>query len=159
MLPTNLRHRMADKHEADLAELFGGRKSPGSGSQWHRQMDVRQSRFEVDIAFAFEGKSTLGKSLPISRDLWTKAVEQAGGERPALALRWYTDDRLSKVDIDLVAMRTDDLAELLDELSHLRAQLGAIEGFLENYPDSPDEEGLINQVLNIINELTEESKA
>lgn len=119
----DVKRRMSDKQEADLAELFGGRVSPGSGNQWHRQMDVRQSRFAVFFAFAMEGKSTLGKSISITREMWNKAVEQAGGERPLLALRWYADERLSKVDLDLVALRTDDLLELLDEVSHLRAQL------------------------------------
>lgn len=147
----DIKRRMSDQHEADLAEVLGGRVSPGSGNQWHRPMDVRQSRFAETIAFAVEGKSTLGKSIGITRSMWDKAVEQAGGERPLLALRWYADDRLSGVDIDLVAMEVDTFAEVLDEMSQVQDTLGKVREFLTGYPDSPDEEGLVNSILNIIN--------
>lgn len=108
-----LSRRMSDKHEADFAERFGGRVSPGSGNQWHRPMDVRQSRYEVEHPIAMEGKSTLSASNTVTLQMWAKAVEQAGHEEPVLALRWYKGDRLD-VALDLAVITWDHLEELLD---------------------------------------------
>jgi hypothetical protein len=48
--------------------------------------------------------------------MWRKAVEQAGGERPMLALRFYDTDRLA-VGEDLVVVRLHDFVELLGAIS------------------------------------------
>lgn len=108
-----LNNKMGAAHEDFLAELLGGRRTRASGAVWKDQMDGRVSRFEVPFAFAWDGKSTRGKSIGITRDMWNKAREQAGGERPLLALRWYTTDRLD-VGEDLVVLSAHDFAELLE---------------------------------------------
>ncbi len=104
---------MSDAHEIALVETLGGRRTRGSGNQSHNPMDGRLNRYEDDLAFAWDGKSTLGKSIGVTREMWEKAEEQALGERPMLALRWYDTERLH-VGLDLVAISLDDFAELLD---------------------------------------------
>lgn len=103
---------MSDRHEQDLAERLGGRRTRGSGNQFNDQMDGRHHRFEEDFALAWDGKSTRGKSIGVSLAMWEKAVEQAGGERAALALRWYLNERLTET-VDLMAVSLDDFEELL----------------------------------------------
>lgn len=109
----SLNRKMSDKHERDLAEWLGGRVTPGSGNHFANPMDVRQSRYKDKYAFAVDGKSTRSASVGVSRAMWQKAVDQAHGERPALALRLYTSDRLD-YDIDLICITVDDFLELLD---------------------------------------------
>jgi hypothetical protein len=103
---------MSDKHEVFLAELLDGRRSKGSGNQYNDAMDGRNRRYEQAYAFAWDGKSTLGKSVGVTREMWSKAVEQSDGERPMLALRWYDDYRLNP-GLDLVVVDANDFAELL----------------------------------------------
>jgi len=45
--------------------------------------------------------------------MWAKAQEQSLGERPALALRFYDDERLTGC-LDLVVVSLDDFAEMLE---------------------------------------------
>ena len=114
--PNMLKKTCGDMHEAFLLDLLGGTQSPGSGNQWHRPMDGRQDRREQEFAFAWDGKSTLAKSHSVTLDMWNKAVEQSGGERPMLGLRWYPTERPSVTNrdgLDLVCLRADDLAALL----------------------------------------------
>lgn len=116
MSPSNsfqrgLNKRMGDAHEEFLAELFGGRMSRGSGNQWRNPMDGRHNRFTEPFAFAWDGKSTLGLGVSVTRAMWTKAVEQAEGERPMLGLRFYENGEL-EVSHDLVVMTAHDAAEL-----------------------------------------------
>jgi hypothetical protein len=75
-------------------------------------MDGRHNRYTSAFAFAWDGKSTRSNSISVSRKMIDKAVEQAGGERPMLALRWYFDDRLRKFD-DWFLIRADDFIEML----------------------------------------------
>jgi len=114
--------KMSDKHEEHLVALFGGRMTKGSGNQWHNQMDGRQSSREQYWAFAWDGKSTLGKSVGVTREMWTKAVQQAGVERPMLPLRWYNNERL-EVGLDLAVVLADDLACLIEDANAFRAGL------------------------------------
>lgn len=102
---------LSDRHEEFLAETFGGRRTPGSGNQFHRQMDVRDSP-DTPLALAWDGKATLGKSVGVSREMWEKAREQAGSEIPALALRWYASERLDPA-LDLVVLSAQDFAAIL----------------------------------------------
>ena len=104
---------LSDRHEAYLAELFGGRRSRGSGNQTGSPLDVRMDP-NHRFAFGFEGKSTRGKSLSVPLSMIDKLNEQAHGLRPALALRWYRPDNLLVPLHDLVAVRADDLAELIE---------------------------------------------
>lgn len=112
----SLSGKMGKAHEEFLADLFGGRRTRASGAVWKDQMDGRHSRMDVPFAFAWDGKSTRGKSIGVTREMWAKAVEQAGGERPMLALRWYTTDRLD-VGEDLVVLNAHDFAELLEKVN------------------------------------------
>jgi hypothetical protein len=109
---------MAELHESDLAEWFGGMKSRGSGNQSNSPMDGRQDHLN-GIAWAWDGKSTRSKSIGVSLEMWEKAREQAHAERPMLALRFYGDDRLRDVLADLVTLDADDFRELLDLLGKL----------------------------------------
>lgn len=103
---------MSDRHEDFLAETFGGRRTPGSGNQFHRQMDVRDAP-DVPYALAWDGKSTHAASVSVTKAMWDKARLQAAGEIPALALRWYADARLTVVR-DLVVLDAHDFAEILE---------------------------------------------
>ena len=109
----SLNRKMSDRHEADLAEAFGGRVTPGSGNGFANQMDVRQSRYDSEVAFAIDGKSTRAKSISVTREMLDKAREQAHGERPAIALRFYDNDRLTEYE-DWVLVQADDLLELME---------------------------------------------
>lgn len=109
-----LNKKMGNAHEAFLADLLGYRQTRGSGNQIHDQMDVKGSHYHDSIAFAIDGKSTLGQSIGVSRSMWYKAVEQAGSERPALALRWYNNEQL-EVDTDLVVIEAEDFLEMLEK--------------------------------------------
>lgn len=113
----SLAKKMGDAHERFLVSLLGGRKTKASGSVWKDQMDGRHNRRDVPFAFAWDGKSTLGKSVGVSRAMWEKAREQAAGERPLLALRFYDAERLD-VGEDLVVLSAHDFAELLEEANH-----------------------------------------
>lgn len=111
----SLNHRMGERHEADLAEWLGGRRTKASGSQWNDQMDGRHSRYAQTFAWAWDGKSSMSKSIGVSRAMLAKAVEQAHGERPMLALRFYDDERL-RTHEDWAIIRMDDLREMLAAL-------------------------------------------
>lgn len=105
---------MSDSHENFLAQIFEGRKSRGSGNQFNDQMDGRNRFHETAFPLAWDGKSTLGKSVGVTMEMWEKAVEQAGAEIPVLALRFYTNDRLTAVGADLVTLSIHDFVEILD---------------------------------------------
>ena len=107
--------RMADAHEQFLVDLFGGRRTRGSGNQWTNPMDGRTSRMKEPFGFAWDGKATLGGSIGVSRAMWAKAVEQAEGERPMLGLRYYENERLD-VRYDLVVVSAYDMSEVLSSL-------------------------------------------
>jgi hypothetical protein len=108
-----LKRRMSDRHEEWMADTFGGRVSRGSGNQPNSPMDVRQHHRDHEFAFAFEGKSTRGKGITVTEELWDKAADQAIGERPVLGLRWYHDDRL-RSHTDLLVISPDDFHELVE---------------------------------------------
>ncbi|MFE0490164.1 hypothetical protein [Streptomyces griseoaurantiacus] len=114
-LDKGLNKAMGDRHEAYVAEVLGQRQTRGSGNQWRDQMDSKHDRTSCVFAFANDGKSTLGKGVTITRAMWAKALEQAGGERPMLTLRWYADASLTKVDIDLAACDLLDFAEMRED--------------------------------------------
>lgn len=108
----SLNRKMSDAHETFLVEILGGRRTKASGAVWKDQMDGRHNRRDVPFAFAWDGKSTRGRSIGVTREMWEKAREQAAGERPMLALRWYETDRLD-VGEDLVVVSAHDFAEML----------------------------------------------
>lgn len=110
--------QMSDAHEVAVCEALGARRCPGSGNQPNNPMDGRQNRYERPVAFAFDGKSTFSATNSITLAMWEKAAEQAHGERPMLALRWYATRRLA-VALDLAVVLLEDLGELLDRSDRL----------------------------------------
>jgi len=121
-MPRTLNQQMGDAHEADIAEWLKGRVQKGSGNQWHNQMDVVNDP-AVPYAMAGDGKSTLGKSIGITRDMWAKAREQTfQGMEPSLHLRFYADETLRKVDTDLTVVDSRFFAEVLADARKWQAQ-------------------------------------
>lgn len=118
------KRRMSDKHEDFLAELFGGRKTRGSGNQWRDPMDGKHNRKTEPYAFAWDGKATLAKSHTVTLDMIKKAREQSGGDEPMLALRWYANENLDVLE-DWVLVSPHKLAEMREEIVRLRAQTEA----------------------------------
>lgn len=108
----SLNKDMGNAHEAHLVDRLAMRPTRGSGNQWRDPIDARHNRQLTEYAFAVDGKSTLAKSISVSRAMWEKAVDQAGGERPMIALRYY-DNASLKVAHDLAVCTLDDFAELL----------------------------------------------
>lgn len=104
---------MGRRHEVFLAgEVFGGTKTRASGSVWHDPLDGA-NHHDDPFAFRWDGKSTKAKQIAVTLDMLAKLREQAGSERPALGLRWYGTEDLSKVLEDWVAFTAMDASELL----------------------------------------------
>lgn len=140
--------QMSDVHEEEIQALFGGMVMPGSGNQMANQMDVRQHHLRTgEWSFAFDGKSTLGKSVGVSVEMWEKAVEQAEHEKPALPLRFFEDYRM-KGGYHLVVLDANDLAGLIEtarKVGEVRALLESnwMEGEIAYLADGPDAEHMI----------------
>lgn len=109
-----LNKRMGDIHEERLAEALGMRRTRGSGNQWRDQMDAKHDHTACAFAFAVDGKSTLAKSISVTRAMWEKAGDQASGERPMLALRFYNNASL-EVHADLAVCDLLDFAEMRED--------------------------------------------
>lgn len=133
---------MSDSHEVDLVAALGGRRTPGSGNQPNNPMDGRLNRYTEDLAFAWDGKSTLGKSIGVTLEMISKARDQALGERPMIALRWYATERL-KVAEDWAAVTLDDFTEMLE----LAREARAMKEFLMDNADPNDMEPNLYEVL------------
>ena len=112
------RNQMAELHEAFLAELFGGRQSKASGATWPNQGDGENNRMTTEFAFTWDGKSTRGKGITVDRATLEKIREQAGGNRPALGLRFYDTDDLQRIGEDWILVPAADFGELLDCARH-----------------------------------------
>lgn len=108
---------MGDRHEKHLAEVFGGRQTKSSGNQWNDQGDVRNVHDEP-FAFCVDGKSTKSKQIAITEEILDKIIEQSQGDRPAIGLRWYGNEKLTAVKHDWAAMKTTDVSELLEAARH-----------------------------------------
>jgi len=106
---------MADIHEADIAEWTKGSVQKGSGNQWHAQGDTKNNELKVAYPITSDGKSTMGKSIAISREMWKKLSEQTFNQNPALFLRFYQPGEVVRVvDLDLTVIRTGFFVELLE---------------------------------------------
>jgi hypothetical protein len=148
----SLNHRMAEAHEKDLQERLGGRRTRGSGNQPANPMDGRHSRYSQPVALAWDAKATRGLSISVTRKMWSKAEEQAHGERPALPLRFYDSDRL-KVWRDLIVLDLDDTIELLENSDRLRVLQGALQRLNEGaspeevFPDQQGYDGELHRMI------------
>lgn len=103
---------MSDRHEQFLAQLVGARRTPGSGNGFANQMDVRNDSREP-YPLALDGKSTMARSITVTRDMIEKGEEQAHECQAGFALRFYDNDRLTKA-IDLILIDAAFFGELLD---------------------------------------------
>lgn len=121
---------MAKRHEAHVAEVLGGRLTVGSGNQWRDQTDGKHVHGSREYAFAWDCKSTLGKSISVTLAAWRKLLEQADDYLPAMPLRLYADERLTMPAADLVVVDLDAFGEILEEanlMAAIRSQ-GCLEG-------------------------------
>ncbi|GAA1978948.1 hypothetical protein [Kitasatospora viridis] len=150
-----LNQKMGNGHEQHVADRLGMRRSRGSGNQWRDPIDARHNRLDTEYAFAADAKSTLAKSLSVSLAMWHKAVEQAGGERPMLALRFYTDRTLADVHADLAVSLLDDFADLLGAARLWEAAQPILKRLV--HPDTADTEWL-DVVIAEANTLLEEAQ-
>jgi hypothetical protein len=135
----DIKHRMAERHETDVAALFkplGGYKSKGSGATERDKNDGRTDHFGR-WPFSWDCKATQGQSISVSRAMLAKLAQDAGGDRPVLPLRIYLNDQL---DIapggDLVAFTYTDAGEIIEalvELEQLKARIA--EAVIVNIPD------------------------
>ena len=133
-MPTT--RKMSDRHEEDLVAVLGGQRTRNSGAVWSDQMDGHQAGLDQHYKFAWDGKATLGKSIGVSREMWNKAVEQSRHLLTAIPLRFYADTRLTKVDIDLIALDLETFAEILADANKYRLidEIGCIEGVHDHEP-------------------------
>jgi len=118
-MPTT--RKMSARHEEDLVAVLGGQRTKNSGAVGSDQMDCHQAGLDQHYKFAWDGKATLGKSIGVSRDMWHKAVEQSRHLFTAIPLRFYADTRLTRVDIDLIALDLETFAEILKDANTFRA--------------------------------------
>lgn len=105
--------KMSRAHEEHVAEVLGARLTRNSGAVWSDQSDFHQIDRDARFRVAGDGKATLSKSISITREMWKKTKEQARGLEPIMPLRFYVDDRLTKVEADLVVVDLDFFAEIL----------------------------------------------
>lgn len=122
--------KMSDRHEDDLVTLLGGTKTRNSGAVWSDQADGHQTGLDQHWRFTWDGKSTLGESVGVSRKMLAKLREQCRGLEPMLPLRWYGNDRLTVVDEDWIAIEAETFAAVLEDANAYRRikEIGCPEG-------------------------------
>lgn len=103
---------MSDRHESFLARVFDGRVTKASGATTDKG-DGRQPKGEQTYCFAWDAKSTRGRSISVKVADWEKLRDQTVGYRPMLPLRLYLDDRLVE-SADFVVFDVHDAAELIE---------------------------------------------
>lgn len=126
-MPRTLNQRMADSHEADIAEWTKGRLQKGSGNQWQNQGDTKNGEFLVPLPVTSDGKSTLGKSFSVTRSMWAKIVDQTFNQIPVLFLRFYKDESLRQTDLDLVVLEAQTFSEILEDARKWREHQEAVQ--------------------------------
>lgn len=120
--------KMAQRHEQWLVTIFGGRQTRGSGNQWKDPLDGKQAHDSGEYVFAWDGKATLGKSLSVTKAMWEKVCRQAKPyEIPIMPLRFYGDERLTRVDADLVVIEARVLGDLQGDANEVVAMREANE--------------------------------
>lgn len=113
--------KMSNRHESDLVNLLGGEGTKNSGAVWNDQADGHQTGLEQHYKFSWDGKATLGKSIGVTREMWNKLQVQCRGLDTLMPLRWYANDRLTAVDIDLVVLDLELFAQILADANTYRA--------------------------------------
>lgn len=113
--------KMSSRHEEDLVALLGGERTRNSGAVWSDQGDGHQTGLDQYWTFGWDGKSTLGKSIGVTREMLAKLRTQCRGLEPMLPLRWYRDERLTVVDEDWIAVEAETFASVLEDANRWRA--------------------------------------
>jgi hypothetical protein len=98
---------MSDLHEQTIASDFGVAVNPGSGNQFANPGDGRSDQKTTRFAFCWDGKSTLGNSISVTRSMWAKIKEQSRREQPMIQLCFYDTDRLDSGLYLVVTERQD----------------------------------------------------
>jgi hypothetical protein len=155
MPPKPPTQQMGEKHEEYLAKINAGRKTVASGSKWTDPGDGRNAH-DLPYTFAWDGKSTHGKSLSVTLDMIAKIREQALGELPQIGLRWYATEDLREVHEDWVAVPGDAWEEILasarawvtletalgnipvEDLQGLILKAGMVDGLRKSLADARD---------------------
>lgn len=112
---------MSDRHEHDLLVVLGGKGTLNSGATWRDPADGHQTLEDQHYRFAWDGKSTVGKSIGVSLEMWAKAVAQSRNLDTLIPLRFYANTRLTEVAADLVVIDLDVLAQVLADANAYRA--------------------------------------
>lgn len=118
--------KMSSRHEDDLVAVLGGERTRNSGAVWSDQADGHQTGSEEYWRFAWDGKSTLGESIGVSRKMWRKLEEQSRGLESLLPLRFYANTRLTEVDIDLVSLDVEIFAQILADANAYRRMVAGL---------------------------------
>ena len=104
---------MSDRHEQYINNILGGRRTRNSGAVWSDPTDVRMDVREDRLAFAADGKSTLGQSITLKREDWDKLKDQAGDLTPIMPIRFYDTYRLD-VGLDLWLMDDNTFVDMFE---------------------------------------------
>jgi hypothetical protein len=112
MPPTPTTAEMGERHVRHVAEVLGAHTTKASGATATDKADGAHHH-DLPFAFRFDGKSTKGQQIAVTLAMVEKICEQAGGERPALPLRWYGNGMLTQVLADWIAVQLVDFAEVL----------------------------------------------
>src|SRR5690348_13915581 len=124
MPPTPPTQQMGERHEKDVAEALGMVTTPGSGNG--KDKGDAHHHHDTPFAFRMDAKSTKGKQIAVTLAMLEKLREQAGGERPALPLRWYANEALTKVAEDWIAVTLMDFSELVADARDWAALLARL---------------------------------
>jgi hypothetical protein len=129
------RNRMSELHEKFAADLFGGEKSRASGATWKNQGDGENNRMSTRFPFTWDAKSTRGKGITVDRAMIDKITEQAGGQDPAILLRFYDTDDLREIGHDWVAVPAAAFGELLAAARLMAKTTEAVADTVRTLPD------------------------
>lgn len=124
-----------ERHEAEFAEAMPGGQQTLLSGRGYEKLDVQTERDGGYWRFLFSLKCSEQKGIRVTHELWEEvedAVYARSSEiRPGLGIRLYEPSGLppksAKVLVDLVAVRVDDLAELLADNKRLRERAAATE--------------------------------
>lgn len=117
-MPTT--RKMSARHEEDLADILSGQQTRNSGAVWSDQGDGHQIQDDGYWRFVWDGKATLGKSISVTREMWDKINRQSRNLLPMIPLRWYQNERLTCVDIDLIAVDAKVFAQMRVDANNWR---------------------------------------
>lgn len=116
--------KLWERHEGDIAELFGGQLTLGSGNKFEK-LDIQVDRNGTTWRPLIECKCTSKGSYGVKVGLWDEIVqhvyERSDEMRPMLALRFYGPDvgRNTPILADLAIQDINHVAEMYDTIKRL----------------------------------------